>query len=497
MARVEGVRIKEVFQNIADLAIIGANRVMADVCADAKRRCPTKKGVPVGTAYRASGRVQRDVVFTPKTGRGRGKYVNFIADTEMGRVAGSLRDTVRKVEKGSRPGNIRVYAGSGQRFYACIYGGNTTVKTPAGFKTIGAMKEGDLVIGQDGMPHEVLSRSSFPAKQKPNLVRLTVEWRSDRNHTLTVTDDHKILTTKNGVSFWAKAGELEEGDYVFCPKKISPDKGKGRVRICINCQKEFTRQDSQGRKYCSPQCRNKHWAKGSNPHIGVKRTDATRQLMHEVTTARMVARPETHPNRIMAQRGYQTNSEKQVEEWIGVTGLQYERQFKVGKHFVDFAIPEKKMLIEADGAFWHSNQAADIERDKEIMDILPGWEMVHVHFTDRRFSKSINPCPLPGVRYMQCNNSMNSFVNMSYFEARKIIKKEVVDATDSGISLYDLSIKDVHSFVAKGIVVSNSFVEYGTSHSKAQPFMRPAFHTVKGTAQTRIEEEMRKSSEVR
>jgi very-short-patch-repair endonuclease len=491
--RVEGVRIKEVFQNVMDLAIVGANKVMADVATDAKRLCPTKKGVSVGTVYRPYGRVMKDVLFTTK----RGKDVNFIADTEMGRTAGNLRATIRKVEKDSRPGNIRVYCGNKAVWYSCIYDGRTTIKTPTGFKTIGSMKEGDFVIGQDGMPHEVLSKSSFPAKQKPNLVRLTVEWRSGLNHTLTVTDDHKILTIKDGVSFWVRAGEMEEGDYVFCPKKISPDKGKGKKRVCVNCQKEFTRQDSQGKKYCSVQCRDEYWVKGNNPHIGSKRTESSKRLMHEVTTARMVARPETHPNRIMAQRGYQTNFEKQVEEWIGLTGLQYECQFKVGNHFVDFAIPEKKMLIEADGAFWHSNQTADIERDKEIMDILPGWDIVHVHFTDRRFSKSIDPCPLPGVRYMQCNNSMNSFVNMSYFEARKIIKKEVVDASDSGISLYDLSIKDVHSFVAKGIVVSNSFVEYGTSHSRKQPFMRPAFHAIKGTAQARIEAEMRKEPEMK
>jgi very-short-patch-repair endonuclease len=415
----------------------------------------------------------------------------------MGRTAGSLRDTIRKVEKNDRPGNIRVYAGSATRFYACIYGPGTTIKTSCGFKAISSIKEGDLVIGQDGMPHEVLLKSSFPAKQKPNLVRLTVEWRSDRKHTLTVTDDHKILTIKDGVSFWVKAGELQEGDYVFCPKKISPDKGKGKKRVCVNCQKEFTRQDSQGKKYCSVQCRDEYWVKGNNPHIGSKRTDSTRQLMHEVTTARMVARPETHPNRIMSQRGFQTSSEKQVEEWIGLTGLQYERQFKVGNHFADFAIPEKKMLIEADGAFWHSNQAIDIERDKEIINLLPGWDIVHIHFTDRRFSKSINPSPIPGVRYMQCNNSMNSFVDMTYFEARKIVKKEIVDASESDISLYDLSIKDVHSFIASGIVVSNSFVEFGTSHSKKQPFMRPAFLAIKGTAQARIEEEMLKEPEMK
>lgn len=485
--RVENWRGKEVFDAVIDAAMVGLNAVMDEHVADAKMRCP------VGTITRKGGYVQRDVLFTTK----RGKEVNFIANTWVERIPGSLKATVRKVEKYDRPGNLRCYAGTNKVFYACIYGSGTTVKTPDGFKAICCIKEGDFVIGQDGMPHEVLLKNSFPAKNKPNLVRLTVEWRSDRNHLLTVTDDHKILTIKDGVSFWMKAGDLKEGDLVFCPKKIPSNKGQGKKKVCINCQKEFSRQESQGKKYCSVQCRDEYWEKGNNPHIGSKRTESTRKLMHEITTARMAERPETHPNRIMAQRGYQTNSEKQVEEWIRVTGWQYERQFKVGNNFVDFAIPEKKMLIEADGAFWHSNQEIDIKRDRKIMDILPGWEMVHIHFTDRRFSKSINPCPLPGVRYMQCNNSMNSFVDMTYFEARKIIKKEAVDARDSDISLYDLSIKDVHSFIASGIIVSNSFVEYGTVKAKAQPFLRPSFQAIKGTVKDRIEAEMRKVPEVK
>lgn len=116
--RVEGLRIKEVFQNIADLAIIGANKVMDDVAAKARGLCPTKAGVEVGTQYRGYGTVMRDVMFTPKKGRGRGKHVNFIAKTEMGRTAGSLRNTIRKVEKSDRPGNVRVYAGSAKVFYA-------------------------------------------------------------------------------------------------------------------------------------------------------------------------------------------------------------------------------------------------------------------------------------------------------------------------------------------------------------------------------------------
>lgn len=128
MARVVGLKIKEVFQNVIDLAIIGANKVMADVAADARRRCPTKKGVSVGTVYRPYGRVMKDVLFTTK----RGKDVNFIADTEMGRTAGNLRATIRKVEKDSRPGNIRVYAGNKAVWYGRFveYGTSKTRKQP-------------------------------------------------------------------------------------------------------------------------------------------------------------------------------------------------------------------------------------------------------------------------------------------------------------------------------------------------------------------------------
>lgn len=120
--RVEGWHGKEVFQNMIDLALIGANAVMDDHVADAKRRCP------VGTVTRADGSTQRDVLFTTK----RGKEVNFIANTWTGRVPGSLKATLRKVEKYNRPGNLRCYAGNAKVFYARFveYGTSRTKKQP-------------------------------------------------------------------------------------------------------------------------------------------------------------------------------------------------------------------------------------------------------------------------------------------------------------------------------------------------------------------------------
>ena len=110
--RVIGLKIKEVCQQIIDAAMVGANDIMDEGVVEAKRRCP------VGTITRADGRVLRDVLFVPKTGRGKGKTVNFVADTWTGRKPGSLRATIRKVEKFNRPGNLRVYAGNKDVFYA-------------------------------------------------------------------------------------------------------------------------------------------------------------------------------------------------------------------------------------------------------------------------------------------------------------------------------------------------------------------------------------------
>lgn len=122
--RVENWRAKGVFDQIASEALNAGNAVMDDHVADAKRRCP------IGTITRPDGFINRHVSFTPKTGRGKGKAVSFIAKTWTGRQPGSLRSTIRRVNKHSRPGNIRVYAGTNKVFYARFveYGTSRTPK---------------------------------------------------------------------------------------------------------------------------------------------------------------------------------------------------------------------------------------------------------------------------------------------------------------------------------------------------------------------------------
>lgn len=110
--RIENWKAKEIFGEIAEAAIKAANEVMDDVVVASKRCCP------VGNITREGKWKSATVAFTPSSGRGRGKPVSFEAQQSSTRYPGQLRDTIRRVNRRDRPGNIRVYAGSKAVNYA-------------------------------------------------------------------------------------------------------------------------------------------------------------------------------------------------------------------------------------------------------------------------------------------------------------------------------------------------------------------------------------------
>lgn len=116
--KVIGWKGDQVCDAIIEAALRGANGVMDDHVVDAKRRCPTKENVLIGTEYRKGGFSEREISFTAYKGKKRERDVNFIANVWTGRIAGSLRESIRKTEKYDRPGNLRVYAGNKKVVYA-------------------------------------------------------------------------------------------------------------------------------------------------------------------------------------------------------------------------------------------------------------------------------------------------------------------------------------------------------------------------------------------
>lgn len=110
--RVENWRAKEIFGQIAEEALKAANEIMDDHVKAAKFMCP------VGTIAREGKWKTATVSFTAKAGTKKATAVSFQAQQFTGRTPGDLRNTIRRVNKSSRPGNVRVYAGNKAVNYA-------------------------------------------------------------------------------------------------------------------------------------------------------------------------------------------------------------------------------------------------------------------------------------------------------------------------------------------------------------------------------------------
>ncbi len=110
--RLVGWRIPEMIEEYKETALKAARGVMDAVVEDAVNLAPkgtiTREGKWQGTT----------IAFTPKTGRGKNKPVSFEAKVWLGRIPGTLKESIRVVEKQDRPYNLRVYAGHRKVGYA-------------------------------------------------------------------------------------------------------------------------------------------------------------------------------------------------------------------------------------------------------------------------------------------------------------------------------------------------------------------------------------------
>lgn len=97
--------------------------------------------------------------------------------------------------------------------------------------------------------------------------------------------------------------------------------------------------------------------------------------------------PEKHPNRLLAQKGHETDIERLMREALGTVGLEFVTQFHIGRFWADFAIPSAHLIIEVDGAYWH-DEAHDRQRDAWLTK--HGWRVLR--FTGKAINRDPTAC---------------------------------------------------------------------------------------------------------
>lgn len=160
--------------------------------------------------------------------------------------------------------------------------------------------------------------------------------------------------------------------------------------------------------------------------------------------------PDKHPNYLLAQKAKNgdfssmTDIERITFEELSSREINVEYNYPVGRFWIDFAIPEEKIAIECDGAYWHPDPEKDRERDSELEE--KGWTVIR--FPENKIKSNIAGCVDCIERVLKNHRHEYEFKGAVVLETHTYKK--------SNQRLYNLSVEDDESYVIKdGSVVHN------------------------------------------
>jgi SPP1 gp7 family putative phage head morphogenesis protein len=383
----------------------------------------------------------------------------------------------------------------------CFIDYQIPIYTSKGWKKIGRIVRGDLVLTDKGRfkrVTEVLRK----AKQKPVVYHLIIHGFWGLHKKLTVTEGHPILV--NGA--WLPVEDIKPGDKLTflagecaCGEKIPYFKkwcslsckskhtggnwakdpkilASQKKKISENMKEQYTngqRDPYKITKKANEKTREMA-VEGNHPfqdkeariewhlnndHMSVPARKATSERMKKNNPMRSLrARkkaaasrkqtfrkyPEKHPNYIMAQRGHKTWIEKRMAELLDLLGIGYVEQFSIDGYFADFALPEYRIVIETDGEYWHQDKEKDAKRDLEISN--HGWQIFH--FTDTQMKKDMEEVKSEVCRILNNHDGQYEFIDVEIERVESFVPIKAK-------TLYNFSVKDDESYIAKGFVVHN------------------------------------------
>ena len=156
----------------------------------------------------------------------------------------------------------------------------------------------------------------------------------------------------------------------FCSRECyDADCAEKAKQVCKTCGKEFINQNSL---YCSREC----WR--NRPKQGVWKN--CKNCGNEFYVCASHANGEVFCSRdCRLQYDGPTGIEQLIIDELDNRCIDYEFQFKFGRYMLDFAFPEYKLAVEADGVYWHSlpgNVQRDIRKDRALKKA--GWSVMRL-----------------------------------------------------------------------------------------------------------------------
>ena len=394
----------------------------------------------------------------------------------------------------------------------CLIDKQIPILTLDGWKPIGKIKIGDLVLTHKGRFRKVTETIVIP-KQEVQLVTLECNLspaagcKNKEGQTfnaiekLTVTDDHPILVKGK----WVKAGDIQEGDKIeFLASR------------CKRCDKIIPFYKT----FCSTSCQSKwitknQWSKPEHrENVSLKNKKAillqyangTRDR-YKITENSHIATKEmvrngTHPffdpeNRKKARRvlGKSLSKiEKRIQWVLSKNNIPFESQFPIFKgldvrgkdtfYYIDCVIPDLNIAIECDGEYWHQDKKKDDIRQTYIEKL--GWQFLR--FSGEEINKSLAACEEKILRLVKNHSHEYEFLPIRVKKVihwvpkshnrPKTIDKRIIEKIHKLWVKSDKSYGDM-SIISRKVGVSRPTVKkYIYGEIKENSFFRPRRKTL-------------------
>ncbi len=154
---------------------------------------------------------------------------------------------------------------------------------------------------------------------------------------------------------------VDRGQYRFCSddcrrnRRSTPEQ---RTKVCVTCGRTFTVSAKfDTRRHCSLACRmRRYWSR-----CGFCRRWFKAKLHG--------GKPAVYCCRSCYLKAKLSEPQQLAREALESLGVEYNIEKRVGRYYVDFLIPDRSLVLEIDGEYWHSTErqrAKDPVRDRYL-----------------------------------------------------------------------------------------------------------------------------------
>ncbi|MFA5381803.1 MAG: phage portal protein [Candidatus Micrarchaeia archaeon] len=368
--------------------------------------------------------------------------------------------------------------GTAGEVISCFVDHQIPIFTDSGWKSIGKIRPGDMVLTHQNRFRKV-TRLSPQLSYMGEVIRLIPTGdREKSKRGITITPNHRFLMADGS---WKHAHDIQPGNKIMVMAAFCKYCGAPIPYWLGYCNRSCLSKKITDGQWSSPAHRENISRKTSAQlnreyAAGVREPDEITKKAREVAFGKygpggFFAAVDRTPGsdfhkkvlrgieqkwgsrlemlkagafKAMGRASWKGSSlERSMARFLKKKGLPFKQQFCIGRRRIDFYCPEDKLFIECDSAAFHSDQQKDRRRDLEILTQYPDHQIAHVFYGN------------PGGPEWEYFNLLTLNHAGTYEQVAVEITEVKIWGLKKSRRLYNFAVEEDESYIAKGFVSHN------------------------------------------